>query len=144
MPVTDLSPIPEASHGSTDQAPVRPFHDSIRLLRCEAGKVEVRLDCTPRCDYRHTVPAPTIREPGLAAVFGGANALLVRRRTRGMIPRPGRNEANREGQSAGLRQYRLAARLQIAIAYRPIRDQGTENDAEHQVRGDPRPLRICG
>lgn len=74
--VTDLFPVREKPEGD-DPAAVRPYHQLIRLIRCEAGEVEVRLEFVPRFDYGYTVPQLTIRESGLATVFGGADALLV-------------------------------------------------------------------
>lgn len=74
--VTDLFPIRESSQ-TDGPAAVHPYHQLIRLVRCEAGEVEVGLDLAPRFDYGYTIPQLTIREPGLATVIGGADALLV-------------------------------------------------------------------
>jgi alpha,alpha-trehalase len=74
--VTDLFPIRE-SFQADDPAAVHPYHQLIRLVRCEAGEVEVRLEFSPRFDFGYTVPQLTVAEAGLATVFGGADALLV-------------------------------------------------------------------
>lgn len=74
--VSDFFPIRETSEAD-EPAAVHPYHQLIRLVRCEAGEVEVGLELVPRFDYCYTVPQLTIREPGLATVFGGADALLV-------------------------------------------------------------------
>ena len=74
--VTDLFPIRE-SDPADDPAAVHPYHQLIRLVRCEAGEVQVRLEFTPRFDFGYTVPQVTIGEAGLATVFGGADSLLV-------------------------------------------------------------------
>lgn len=74
--VTDLFPIRESSP-MDDPAAVHPYHQLIRLVRCEAGEVEVRLEFVPRFDYGYTIPQLTLRGPDLATVFGGADALLV-------------------------------------------------------------------
>jgi GH15 family glucan-1,4-alpha-glucosidase len=74
--VTDLFPIRESSP-TDDPAAVHPYHQLIRLVRCETGDVQVRLEFTPRFDFGYTVPQLTVGEAGLATVFGGADALLV-------------------------------------------------------------------
>jgi GH15 family glucan-1,4-alpha-glucosidase len=76
MTVKDLFPIRDGS-ATDDPAAVHPYHQLIRLVRCEAGEVHVRLEFAPRFDYGYTVPQVTIHEAGLATVFGGADSLLV-------------------------------------------------------------------
>ena len=74
--VTDLLPIRESTQVD-DPPSVHPYHQLIRLVRCEAGEVEVRLELTPRFDYGYTIPQITLHGAGLATVFGGADALLI-------------------------------------------------------------------
>jgi GH15 family glucan-1,4-alpha-glucosidase len=74
--VTDLFPI-RLSSPTDNPASVHPYHQLIRLVRCEAGTVEVRFEFAARYDYGYTIPQLTIRGPGLATVFGGADALLL-------------------------------------------------------------------
>ena len=76
MTVTDLFPIRQSSP-TDDPAAVHPYHQLIRLVRCEAGEVEVRLEFAPRYDYGYTIPHLTFRGPDLATVFGGADALVL-------------------------------------------------------------------
>jgi GH15 family glucan-1,4-alpha-glucosidase len=76
MTVTDLFPIRQSSQAD-DPAAVHPYHQLIRLVRCEAGEIEVRFEFAPRYDYGYTTPQLTIRGADLATVFGGADALLL-------------------------------------------------------------------
>jgi len=74
--VTDLFPIRQSTPND-DPAAVHPYHQLIRLVRCETGEVQVRLEFSPRFDFGLTVPQVTIGHGGLATVFGGADSLLV-------------------------------------------------------------------
>jgi GH15 family glucan-1,4-alpha-glucosidase len=76
MIVTDLFPIRPSSQ-TDNPAAVHPYHQLIRLIRCEAGEIEFHFEFAPRFDYGYTTPQLTIRERGLATVFGGADALLL-------------------------------------------------------------------
>jgi alpha,alpha-trehalase len=57
--------------------PIEPYRQLIRLVRCEAGEVEVSFEFEPRFDYGLTTPQVTLVGPGLATVYGGADALLL-------------------------------------------------------------------
>jgi alpha,alpha-trehalase len=65
---------PTAEDGSS---PIDPCRQLIRQVRCEAGEVEVRIEFEPRFDYGLVTPQVTFVGPGLATVFGGADALLL-------------------------------------------------------------------
>src|SRR5262249_2745991 len=53
-----------------------PYRQLIRLARCEAGEVEVRVEFEPRFDYGLTTPQVVELDAGLACVYGGADALV--------------------------------------------------------------------
>ena len=74
--LTDCFPVRESSQAEQADA-VHPYHQLIRIARCEAGEVEVRVEFVPRFDYGLTAPQVKFLEPGLATVFGGADALLL-------------------------------------------------------------------
>ncbi len=57
-------------------AAVEPYHQLLRLVRCERGEVEVRIEFSPRFDFGLTVPRLELRDPDLAVVYGGADALV--------------------------------------------------------------------
>lgn len=76
LTLTDLFPIRESSQAD-DPVAVHPYHQLIRLLRCDAGEVEVRLEFSPRFDFGYTIPQLAVREGGLATCFGGSDSLLV-------------------------------------------------------------------
>jgi alpha,alpha-trehalase len=65
------------SPASENGRPVEPCRQLIRLLSCEAGEVEVDFQFEPRFDYGLTSPQITLHGPGLATVYGGADALLL-------------------------------------------------------------------
>ena len=56
---------------------VDPYRQLIRLVRCVAGEVPIRVDFEPRFDYGLTTPQLRPIDDQLAAVFGGADALVV-------------------------------------------------------------------
>jgi GH15 family glucan-1,4-alpha-glucosidase len=56
---------------------VRPLPEVVRIARCERGEVELELELVPRFDYGLTIPRLDIVGPGLAVVYGGADALVV-------------------------------------------------------------------
>lgn len=53
-----------------------PHHQLLRLVRCEAGRVEVVVELSPRFDYGLTVPRLEMQDDGLGLVYGGADALV--------------------------------------------------------------------
>jgi alpha,alpha-trehalase len=65
---------PSADEGGL---PIEPCRQLIRQVRCEAGEVEVSIEFQPRFDYGLVTPQITLVAPGLATVFGGADALLL-------------------------------------------------------------------
>lgn len=74
--LTDCFPIREAP--TVDDAdPVHPYHQLVRIGRCERGEVSVHLEFAPRFDYGLTVPALKLIGGGLVTVIGGADALLL-------------------------------------------------------------------
>ena len=76
LTVTDVMPIcPPA--GGEESSPVTPYDQLIRIVRCEAGQVMVRVEFAPRFDFGRTVPQLTMRGRDLGTVFGGADALLL-------------------------------------------------------------------
>ncbi len=74
--LTDCFPIRETP-SSDDADPVHPFHQLVRIGRCERGEVSVHLEFAPRFDYGLTVPALKLIGGGLVTVIGGADALLL-------------------------------------------------------------------
>ena len=60
-----------------DREAVDPYRQLIRLVRCVAGEVPIRVDFEPRFDYGLTTPQLRPIDDQLAAVFGGADALVV-------------------------------------------------------------------
>ena len=60
-----------------DGQAIEPCRQLIRVVRCEAGEVEVDFQFEPRFDYGLTTPQVRLEGPGLASVFGGADALLL-------------------------------------------------------------------
>lgn len=73
--LTDLMPVrgPEAMRSEK----VHPYHQLIRIVRCEEGEVEMGINFSPRFDYGMTVPRFELRETGLGVVYGGADALVM-------------------------------------------------------------------
>ena len=74
--VTDLLPVRETSEASDPDA-VFPYGQLLRILRCEAGKVDVAVDLVPRFDYGLTTPEIAVVSPTLVTFCGGADALIV-------------------------------------------------------------------
>ena len=66
-----------AVHERAHRDAVDPYRQLIRLLRCEAGELEVELDFAPRFDYGLTTPAVRRLSEQLALVVGGADALVL-------------------------------------------------------------------
>jgi GH15 family glucan-1,4-alpha-glucosidase len=74
--LTDCFPIREAPT-SDDADPVHPYHQLVRIGRCERGEVTVHLEFSPRFDYGLTVPEVRPVSDRLVTVIGGADALLL-------------------------------------------------------------------
>lgn len=74
--LTDCFPIREAPPSDADD-PVHPYHQLVRIGRCEGGEVTVHLVFAPRFDYGLTVPELKPLRDGLVTVMGGADALLL-------------------------------------------------------------------
>jgi GH15 family glucan-1,4-alpha-glucosidase len=60
-----------------DAAQTRSHHQLLRLVRCEAGQVEVTLEFAPRFDYGLTVPRLELDGDDVGVVYGGADALVL-------------------------------------------------------------------
>jgi alpha,alpha-trehalase len=71
--LTDCLAVHEHAHRDA----VDPYRQLVRLLRCEAGEVEVELDFAPRFDYGLTTPALRRLSDQLCVVVGGADALVL-------------------------------------------------------------------
>jgi GH15 family glucan-1,4-alpha-glucosidase len=69
----DLLPI---ASGRDASAP-HPRSELIRLARCEAGEVQVKVEFEPRFDYGLTSPRLDLSNDQLGIVYGGADALVV-------------------------------------------------------------------
>ncbi len=52
------------------------YSDVVRIIRCTAGKVKLRMDLALRFDYGHTIPWVTRTEDGIRAVSGMHQVLL--------------------------------------------------------------------
>ncbi len=74
--LTDCFPIRDTPI-SDDADPVHPYHQLVRIGRCERGEVTVHLEFAPRFDYGLTIPALKLLGGGLVTVIGGADALLL-------------------------------------------------------------------
>jgi GH15 family glucan-1,4-alpha-glucosidase len=60
-----------------DAAQTRSHHQLLRLVRCEAGQVEVRVELAPRFDYGLTTPRLELQGDDMGVVYGGADALVL-------------------------------------------------------------------
>jgi hypothetical protein len=60
-----------------DAARTRSHHQLLRLVRCEAGQVEVTVEFAPRFDYGLTIPRLELHGDDLGVVYGGADALVL-------------------------------------------------------------------
>jgi GH15 family glucan-1,4-alpha-glucosidase len=60
-----------------DAAQTRSHHQLLRLVRCEAGQVEVTVEFAPRFDYGLTIPRLELHGDDLGVVYGGADALVL-------------------------------------------------------------------
>jgi GH15 family glucan-1,4-alpha-glucosidase len=60
-----------------DAAQTRSHHQLLRLVRCEAGQVEVTVEFAPRFDYGLTTPRLELQGDDVGVVQGGADALIL-------------------------------------------------------------------
>jgi alpha,alpha-trehalase len=60
-----------------DAAQTRSHHQLLRLVRCEAGRVEVTVEFAPRFDYGLTTPRLELQGDDIGVVLGGADALVL-------------------------------------------------------------------
>ena len=60
-----------------DAAQTRSHHQLLRLVRCDAGQVQVTVEFAPRFDYGLTVPRLELHGDDLGVVYGGADALVL-------------------------------------------------------------------
>ena len=74
--VTDLMPVQESSDPENPDR-VLQYHQMIRLVRCEAGHVDVVVEFEPRFDFGLTRPRVSQITPNLSVVVGGAEALTL-------------------------------------------------------------------
>lgn len=74
--LVDAMPVRPTSDHSPPEG-VHPFHQLIRLVRCEAGEVEVAVEFNPRFEYGLTRPRLEKRAENLAVVYGGPDALVL-------------------------------------------------------------------
>lgn len=74
--LVDAMPVRPTSGPSAPEA-IHPFHQLIRLVRCEAGEVEVAVEFNPRFEYGLTRPRLEKRAENLAVVYGGPDALVL-------------------------------------------------------------------
>lgn len=56
---------------------LQPYHQLLRLIRSEAGEVEVGVEFVPRFDYGLTVPRLEWRDDAVIIAYGGADALVL-------------------------------------------------------------------
>jgi GH15 family glucan-1,4-alpha-glucosidase len=74
--LTDCLAVRESSDPNEAVA-VEPYQQLIRLMRCEAGEVEVLLEFEPRFDFGLTTPRIVEVDAGLMSIYGGADALFL-------------------------------------------------------------------
>jgi alpha,alpha-trehalase len=60
-----------------DAAQTRSHHQLLRLVRCNAGQVEVSVEFVPWFDYGLTVPRLELHGDDLGVVYGGADTLVL-------------------------------------------------------------------
>jgi GH15 family glucan-1,4-alpha-glucosidase len=60
-----------------DATETRSHHQLLRLVRCEAGQVEIMVEFAPRFDYGLTIPRLELKDDDLGVVYGGADALVL-------------------------------------------------------------------
>ncbi|MBV9547763.1 MAG: glycoside hydrolase family 15 protein [Chloroflexi bacterium] len=106
--LTDCLAVHESSEPSEAEA-VEPYRQLIRSMRCEVGEVQVELDFQPRFDYGLTTPQITEVGPGLVAVYGGADALILQSDLLG--------EATGLAGRAGGRTLRAGERASAVLTY---------------------------
>lgn len=76
LAVTDCLPVRPESDAAEAQG-VHPYHQLLRIVRCETGEVEVAVEFRPRFDYGYTVPRLEMRGEDVGVVYGGADALVL-------------------------------------------------------------------
>jgi GH15 family glucan-1,4-alpha-glucosidase len=74
--LTDCLPVRSGEDDKSGQV-LHPYHQLLRLVRGEAGEVEVALEFHPRFDYGLTVPRLELHGDRLGVVFGGADGLVL-------------------------------------------------------------------
>jgi alpha,alpha-trehalase len=74
--VTDCLPVRSSDDGPAGES-LQPYHQLLRLIRGEAGEVELIFAFHPRFDYGLTVPRLELDGDRLGRVFGGADGLAV-------------------------------------------------------------------
>jgi GH15 family glucan-1,4-alpha-glucosidase len=60
-----------------DAGRTRSHHQLLRLVRCDAGQVDVTVEFAPRFDYGLTVPRLELHGDDVGVVYGGADALVL-------------------------------------------------------------------
>jgi alpha,alpha-trehalase len=60
-----------------DAAQTRSHHQLLRLVRCEAGQVQIAVEFAPRFDYGLTTPRLELHGDDVGVVYGGADALVL-------------------------------------------------------------------
>ncbi|MGH2770549.1 MAG: glycoside hydrolase family 15 protein [Actinomycetota bacterium] len=73
--VVDCLPVRGASDPTTAEG-VHPYHQLLRLIRCEAGAVELVIEFCPRFEYGLTVPQIEMAGEDVGIVYGGPDALI--------------------------------------------------------------------
>jgi alpha,alpha-trehalase len=64
-------------HAPNEGLDAHPDHQLIRIARCTAGEVPVKVKLVPRFDYGLTTPRLEVVDSGLVVVYGGADALVL-------------------------------------------------------------------
>jgi GH15 family glucan-1,4-alpha-glucosidase len=73
--VVDCLPVRADSDPSTAEE-VHPYHQLLRLVRCEGGEVELLIEFCPRFEYGLTVPQIEMAGEDVGIVYGGPDALV--------------------------------------------------------------------
>ncbi|MBI2238127.1 MAG: glycoside hydrolase family 15 protein [Actinobacteria bacterium] len=75
LTLLDCFPVRPTSDPAVAEA-VHPYHQLIRLARCEEGVVELTIEFDPRFDYGLTYPRLEMEGSDVGVVYGGADALV--------------------------------------------------------------------
>ncbi len=79
LAVVDCLPVaPTSDPGVAER--VHPYHQLIRVLRCEAGEVEVEIEFNPRFEFGLTYPRLEMSGEDVGIVYGGPDALVLQSR----------------------------------------------------------------